>query len=127
MDLPATPRTAGPIRMVSPMRRCRLWNPREEHVMGSRSTQAMSAVLVGCVLAVAPSLGAQAASPIGFEPTPREDTTGPASIALDGTVSEPSGAPAEGAVVVSSAGGRAITDVAGHYRLEVSVPSGATS
>jgi hypothetical protein len=49
------------------------------------------------------------------------------AVTLEGFVLEPDGAPAVGAVVVSSAGGRAAADVAGHYRLEVAVPLGATS
>jgi hypothetical protein len=53
----------------------------------------------------------------------------PASVAvvLEGFVLAPDGSPAEGAVVVSSAGGRAVTDVAVNYRLEVEVPLDATS
>ena len=43
-------------------------------------------------------------------------------VVLDGFVLDPSGAPAEGAVVVSSAGGRAVTDAAGSYRLELELP-----
>jgi hypothetical protein len=46
---------------------------------------------------------------------------------LSGLVLAPDGFPAEGAVVVSSAGGKAVTDVAGSYRLEVEVPPVATS
>src|SRR5262245_60159481 len=49
------------------------------------------------------------------------------SIVFDGFVLDPDGAPAEGAVVVTSAGGRAVTDVRGHYRLDVEVPRGAES
>src|SRR5688572_235497 len=50
-----------------------------------------------------------------------------ASVTLEGFVLRADGSPAEGAVVVSSAGGRAITDASGHYRLEVEVPHGAVS
>ncbi|HEX6886161.1 MAG TPA: HYR domain-containing protein [Planctomycetota bacterium] len=46
---------------------------------------------------------------------------------LEGFVLGPDGSPAENAVVVSSAGGRAVSDVAGNYRLEVEVPVEATS
>jgi HYR domain-containing protein len=46
---------------------------------------------------------------------------------LAGFVHEPAGAPAEGVVVVSSAGGKALTDADGAYRLEVCVPVGAGS
>src|SRR6185503_4148795 len=45
-----------------------------------------------------------------------------AKVTLEGFVLGPDGSPAEGAVVVSSAGGRAVTDGAGSYRLEVEVP-----
>src|SRR5262245_47584000 len=48
-------------------------------------------------------------------------------VTLEGFVLGPDGSPAEGAVVVSSAGGRAVTDVAGSYRLEVELPPEATS
>jgi hypothetical protein len=43
-------------------------------------------------------------------------------VVLDGIVFGPDGAPAVGAVVVSSAGGRAVTAVDGSYRFEVEVP-----
>jgi len=46
---------------------------------------------------------------------------------FEGFVLEPDGAPAEGAVVVSSAGGKAVTDQAGNFRLEVGVPLDAES
>src|SRR5262245_37656835 len=46
---------------------------------------------------------------------------------LEGFVLGPDGNPAEGAVVVSSAGGQAVTDVAGRYQLEIEVPIDATS
>jgi len=47
--------------------------------------------------------------------------------AFEGFVLDPDGLPVEGAVVVTSAGGRAVTDAAGSYRLEVVVPDEATS
>jgi hypothetical protein len=46
-------------------------------------------------------------------------------VAFAGVVFDRHGAPAEGAVVVSSAGGRTVTDPGGRYRLEVRVPSAA--
>jgi HYR domain-containing protein len=49
------------------------------------------------------------------------------SLALEGFVLDPQGNPAEGAVVVSSAGGKAVTDVDGSYRLVLAVPLEATS
>jgi len=48
-----------------------------------------------------------------------------ASAVFEGTVLAPDGAPARGAVVVSSAGGRAVTDASGRYRLEVVPPLAA--
>ncbi|MSR64037.1 MAG: hypothetical protein EXS08_16565 [Planctomycetes bacterium] len=48
-------------------------------------------------------------------------------IVFEGFVLCADGNPAEGAVVVSSAGGQAITDVAGNYRLELDVPLEAES
>src|SRR5262245_59462096 len=48
-------------------------------------------------------------------------------VTLEGVVLAPDGAPAEGAIVTSSAGGRAVTDVAGGYCLEVQLPLEATS
>ena len=41
---------------------------------------------------------------------------------LHGSVLQPDGSPAVGAVVVSSAGGAAVTDAEGSYRLELQVP-----
>src|SRR5437867_8178587 len=49
------------------------------------------------------------------------------TLVLEGFVLGPDGNPAEGAVVVSRADGRAVTDAAGNYRFEVAAPSEATS
>src|SRR5262245_23892155 len=49
------------------------------------------------------------------------------SVVFEGFVLDPDGAPAEGAVVVTSAGGRAVTDLRGRYRLEVEVSPEAGS
>ncbi len=46
---------------------------------------------------------------------------------LEGTVLDERGVPAEGALVVTSAGGSAVTDRGGRYRLDVRVPAGATT
>ncbi len=46
---------------------------------------------------------------------------------FEGIVLEPDGAPAEGAVVVSSAGGKAVTDRSGSFQLAVGVPPDAES
>ena len=51
-------------------------------------------------------------------------TTAP-PIVFDGYVLDPRGEPAEGALVVSSAGGKAVVDAAGFYSLETRVPRDA--
>src|SRR6185503_12018390 len=43
-------------------------------------------------------------------------------VEFEGFVFAPDGSPAEGAVVVSSAGGKAVVDASGHYRFEARVP-----
>jgi hypothetical protein len=58
-------------------------------------------------------------------PERREHLAAP--ISLEGLVLAPGGAPAEGVLVVSSAGGRAVTDARGRYRLTVDVPIEAES
>jgi len=80
----------------------------------AQEARASEPVLVPGALSVEPGAAAR-----------REDTRVPT--VFEGFVLEPDGAPAEGAVVVSSAGGQAVTDVAGSYRLEVDVPLDATS
>jgi HYR domain-containing protein len=47
-------------------------------------------------------------------------------VELEGVVLAPDGSPAEGATVVSSAGGKAVTDETGKYRLQVELPLGAS-
>src|SRR5262245_7315348 len=49
------------------------------------------------------------------------------SVVFEGFVLAPDGGPEEGAVIVSSAGGGAVTDRNGRYRLEVDVPLEAES
>src|SRR5262249_55911599 len=49
------------------------------------------------------------------------------AVVFDGIVLAPDGAPAAGAEVMSSAGGRAMTGLDGRYRLEVDVPLEAES
>jgi len=46
---------------------------------------------------------------------------------FEGFVLEPGGAPARDAVVTCSAGGQAVTDVQGRYRLRATIPAGATA
>src|SRR5262245_61769546 len=49
------------------------------------------------------------------------------TVSFEGQVYDPDGAPAEGAVVVSGAGGSAITDARGRFRFEAQVPRGTES
>ena len=49
------------------------------------------------------------------------------ALTVEGFVLDTDGRPAEGAVVVSSAGGKALTDASGRYVLEIEVPLGAES
>ena len=50
-----------------------------------------------------------------------------ANVTVEGFVLTPGGSPIEGAVVVSSAGGKAVTDAAGKYALQVDVSPDAKS
>src|SRR5262245_50778153 len=65
--------------------------------------------------------------PSGATPTSQEERESRPKVALEGFVLAPDGSPAENCVVVSSAGGKALTDFAGRYRLEVHAPREATS
>jgi len=58
---------------------------------------------------------------------PDDDAGALLPFVFEGFVLDPDGAPAEGAVVVSSAGGKAIVDGRGVFRLEVQVPLDAES
>src|SRR5262245_39217340 len=83
-------------------------------------------------LAISAALGQGGAAGQSAEPEPGWSPALPdegrtRSVTLEGFVLTPDGSPAEGALVVSSAGGRAITDAAGNYRLEVELPLEATS
>src|SRR6185295_9162926 len=57
----------------------------------------------------------------------QEEVESRVPVVLEGFVSNPDGSPAEGAVVVSSAGGKAVADVRGWYQLEAPVPLEAES
>jgi hypothetical protein len=77
------------------------------------------------LLALGPPLMAQGDPP---EPDERVTTAGtPLPVVLEGFVFEPDGTPAQGAVVASSAGGRAVADADGWYRLQIRVPLAAES
>jgi hypothetical protein len=64
------------------------------------------------------------AQPPGADLESSEETRATMLIVLAGLVVAPDGSPAEGAIVVSSAGGQAVADRNGRYRLEVSVAAG---
>ena len=55
---------------------------------------------------------------------PEIEALEPSAIVCEGVVLDPDGAPAEGALVMSSAGGKSVTNSLGRYRLELAVPSG---
>ena len=57
----------------------------------------------------------------------RDRSNDKATFTLGGLVHKPDGTPADGAVVVSSVGGQAVTDVRGEFRLVVRAPGGVTS
>ena len=78
-------------------------------------------------LALASPGSAQAEPPVGEAPSRRIEDGRFLTITFEGFVSAPDGSPAEGAVVVSSAGGRAVADARGSYRLEAHVPPEARS
>jgi hypothetical protein len=61
---------------------------------------------------------AQGSATVG--PEELEETGSP--VVFEGFVFAPDGSPAQGAVVVTSAGGKAVVDASGHYRLETRVP-----
>jgi len=98
----------------------------------------MRSLLLGSALALAslPALaapqvpkGVRSAAPASSrgpsvgEPAHEAEPTLP--VVLEGCVLEPGGGPAPEAVVVTSAGGRAVTDNTGSYRLEAAVPTAA--
>src|SRR5262245_5026471 len=77
-------------------------------------------------LALGPWASAQSAlAPDSVEPVRLEAAASFLPVVLEGRVFGPDGAPAEGAVVVSSAGGSAVADRDGCYRLEARVPPDA--
>jgi hypothetical protein len=51
-----------------------------------------------------------------------QESAASAPFVLEGFVLDPEGEPAAGAVVVTSAGGQAVVDEKGSWRLEISVP-----
>ncbi len=92
------------------------------------SSSAILGALVFALTSRAPAVDLDAHSLALKEPSGEVRDLGTSQrIAFEGVVRDSSGAPAEGVVVVSSAGGRAITGPTGAYRLEVSAPIGAES
>ena len=77
----------------------------------------------------APFLTAQGLAPLAGQTSTLEETeksVSQAPVVFEGIVFR-DGAPVEGAVVVSSAGGKAVTEQNGRYRLEAEVPADAQS
>ncbi len=83
----------------------------------------LSAALL-CAVSFRSPLDAQGSAPAPAAPI--EDVLS-ATVVFEGVVIEPDGAPAVGAVVVTSAGGKAVADRDGSFRLETAVPIGAES
>ena len=79
---------------------------------------------LGMILAIGGPVSAQGDPDAGrlSEPERTESAGSPVQAVLEGLVLLPDGAPAEGAVVVSSAGGKAVVDARGSYRLELELP-----
>src|SRR5262245_4107197 len=95
---------------------------RESRTRTIRHDALRSIVFVG-VLAVALESAARAQGPATLAPEELDGIEEPgAPVVFEGFVFAPDGSPAEGAVVVTSAGGKAVVDVLGHYRLEARVP-----
>src|SRR5262245_19330559 len=98
----------------------------------SARRNALTSISVCAVLASVVSPQAVSAR---LEPEPRRSRelhvpTAPEDrerVVFEGYVLTPDGGPAEGVMVLCSAGGKAVTDAAGDYRLEVEVPLDATS
>src|SRR5262245_6472774 len=82
-----------------------------------------SIVFVG-VLALESAALAQGAATVRPEELERFDEAS-APVVFEGFVFAPDGTPAKGALVVTSAGGKAVVDASGHYRLEARVPQEA--
>src|SRR5262245_50805624 len=80
----------------------------------------VSFVLFSCASAAL----AQELVTLGPEKLERVDEAG-TPVVFEGFVYTPDGSPAEGALVVTSAGGKAVVDAHGHYRIEARVPEEA--
>src|SRR5678809_1031651 len=76
---------------------------------------------------LAPLVRGQAHGRPGVGPSPSVVVAAEHRVVLEGIVADPNGAAAVGAVVVSSAGGNALTDSNGSYRLELAVPVDVTN
>jgi hypothetical protein len=76
-------------------------------------------------VAVGSSIDGQSLGRSEAEVDPRQQAESEFALVFEGIVVDAQGAPVEGAIVVSGAGGKAVTDRSGSYRLEVRVPGGA--
>jgi hypothetical protein len=74
-----------------------------------------------------PSLDGQALGHVETGLSAAEEVEPRVPLILQGIVANPGGSPAAGAVVVTSAGGKTVTDASGSYRFEVQVPADARS
>src|SRR5262245_28437261 len=81
----------------------------------------LRSIVCVCVPALASATLAQESATLGPVDHERFEEAG-ASVVFEGFVFAPDGSPAEGALVVTSAGGKAVVDSSGHYRLDARVP-----
>ena len=87
---------------------------------------ASSLVVWGIAAGAARAQETLASADSGTVESPMESATS-VRLIVEGSVLDPRGAPAVGVVVVTSAGGQAVVDENGSYRIEVQVPLGAES
>jgi len=85
----------------------------EEHVSRSRILALLGLLPFGLVRA--PEIEGLGRN--GTDPARVEEAVPPVSVVFEGIVFDSYGAPVENAVVVSSAGGQALTDRGGSYRI----------
>ncbi len=93
--------------------------------MGRRSS--VAALVVAGVLGIAGTAGAQGLphDPPRAAGEARPAVSGSREITVEGTVIGGDGSPVAGAVVVTSAGGEAVTNAEGRYAIEIRLPHGA--
>jgi len=83
-----------------------------------------SSAFVGVLALLGSFMAAQGAATLGSG-LPERFEEANVAVVFEGLVLSPDGSPAEGAVVVTSAGGEDVVDARGQYRLEARVPRGA--